>query len=550
MVVNRAPFPSIGRKRTVASGWDRDFRFAQGIMAKFKTMPNGSGRYRIHDILLARLLATHLELIVGSKNMNTYGHRYLSFLNQRRYVRPSQVIIMGRQRGKTNCVAMMGCCVLVCGKGKVGISYSLTRDQSRNVLERVRSFLYGLTAGSDYDEIVVDNADRIDVRTLDGCTNSLRARSQKVESNRGDAFNFAFFDEFGFFDQKMWENFALPTLQVGKRVITCITTPGAPESPITDFIREATESRNPNNIFEVVNYSMVCADCRAAGIAGDCRHHMDYIPPWQKYERFVALSEFMSSEKFLTEIMGEDSGSQNRCFNSAQVERCFDARTLFVSSPHEIMPSQDNTIFVCVDPTQGGDSRFAMVSYLWNRYGQLVILGLEAVLMRFASDIEPKALMLEHAQKVRQIQWPLFEHASFFALVEAQGQNNTAATYSRHIYRVAQPCKMYLQKNGNLGYPVTADTKRHAVANMQPIILDGRLKFYREFVTLGASAWNPSAKEPERKQLVRLLKDEFMRLKQNDAGKITGKEGPGMQDDAVTLVCVSAFYANKVRQTL
>ena len=109
----------------------------------------------------------------------------------------------------------------------------------------------------------------------------------------------------------------------------------------------------------MIQYSLVCPDCKRKGVAAQCAHRMDLLPPW-KSEGRQKLVKFLlgnSEDMFLTEAMGEIASSKSRCF----AEELVDSFLLHPMVSFPIM-HKSRTVFVCIDPTSGVRSELAIAS--------------------------------------------------------------------------------------------------------------------------------------------------------------------------------------------
>ena len=94
-----------------------------------------------------------------------------------------------------------------------------------------------------------------------------------------------------------------------------------------------------------------------------CVHRMDVLPPWKSQNRQEKVRRIMESvpELFLQEAMGVVVSSRNGVFTKAQVENM----RLGLEQKERIDMSWP--IFICVDPTGGGSSKLALVSFAVNQ---------------------------------------------------------------------------------------------------------------------------------------------------------------------------------------
>lgn len=125
-----------------------------------------------------------------------------------------------------------------------------------------------------------------------------------------------------------------------------------------------------SQLFNVIQYSLVCPECRRKGQSAQCAHRMDLLPPWKSESR-QKLVKFLlggSEDMFLTEAMGEIASSKSRCFT----EETIDAFTLH---PLATMPSMHSsrTVYISIDPTSGVRSELAISSLFFTSDNCLVV---------------------------------------------------------------------------------------------------------------------------------------------------------------------------------
>jgi len=331
-----------------------------------RQLPGADKRFFLHDIVLQQLVASHLSKMIPSEIYRLYRHRYLAYMNVES-CKSMNIIITGRQNGKTTIVSILLVLLLVHGQGISIEVFSTSLKQAQNVATQVRAFLKQLPSGY-YANLLQDNASGIKIKTSRGKVNKLCCQSATTTSTRGVAPDVSIIDEFGFMDVKFWETVVLPLLVVDTRTLTCITTPGEPASAISSFIQDQISCENPAaSMFNVLNYSMVCARCRESGIVERCRHRLYLMPPWKSFYNMHCVLDAMSPESFVMEVMGESMGENNACFLARHVEKCF--ACIFTDN---VVPS-DNNVYITIDPTNGGDSNMAIVSFIFAANHEVVV---------------------------------------------------------------------------------------------------------------------------------------------------------------------------------
>lgn len=120
------------------------------------------------------------------------------------------------------------------------------------------------------------------------------------------------------------------------------------------------KDENERPLFRSLSVELVCPVCKKKDENQvSCVHRMDVLPPWKSQNRQEKVRRIMESvpELFLQEAMGVVVSSRNGVFTKAQVESLrngFQKRErVDVSWP----------IFICIDPTGGGSSKLALVSF-------------------------------------------------------------------------------------------------------------------------------------------------------------------------------------------
>ena len=172
--------------------------------------------------------------------------------------------------------------------------------------------------------------------------------------------------------------------------------------------------------------------------------------------------------------------------------------------------------------------------------------------LRLAMGPEPTLLIKHHMQGLRRL-CPIFGNGEFVKLVgliEAQGDYIRANVYGTKMREFDKHTVflMHKPKDGQFGYGVTASEKLKGVTNLETIIRDKRLKMYKDFVSVGKKSFNPNAAPTNKTTVYKTLLDEALRLRFDPKGKITGKDGPGKQDDLITALFMGIFKSNMVRR--
>lgn len=160
----------------------------------------------------------------------------------------------------------------------------------------------------------------------------------------------------------------VPLLGVNGTAIVAISTPLGEDNWYTSLIQKKTE--DGERLFNVVQYSLVCDECRKKDLATECQHKIELLPPWksESRQRLVKFLLSDSSDLYLTEAMGEISSSKSRCFS----EDLVDAWVLHPQTAPS-QPGSFGTVFIAVDPTSGIRSELAIVTLYMDTSRRLVV---------------------------------------------------------------------------------------------------------------------------------------------------------------------------------
>lgn len=160
----------------------------------------------------------------------------------------------------------------------------------------------------------------------------------------------------------------VPLLGVSGTAIVAISTPLGEDNWYTGLITRKTE--DGEKLFNVVQYSLVCDECKAKGIATECQHKTDLLPPWksESRQRLVKFLLSDSSDLYLTEAMGMISSSSSRCFSEDLVNQW-----VLRPIPPQVQLGSSATVFVGIDPTSGIRSELAICSMYFDATRRLVV---------------------------------------------------------------------------------------------------------------------------------------------------------------------------------
>jgi hypothetical protein len=124
----------------------------------------------------------------------------------------------------------------------------------------------------------------------------------------GVDFDIGVMEEFTRCDPEVWQEVVVPILGVNNTSILAISTPLGEDNWYTSLLTRKNETGDA--LFNVKQFTLVCDDCKKAGVSENCQHRMDLLPPWKSQTR-QKLVKFLlndSTNMYLSEAMGEIAG--------------------------------------------------------------------------------------------------------------------------------------------------------------------------------------------------------------------------------------------------
>lgn len=149
----------------------------------------------------------------------------------------------------------------------------------------------------------------------------------------------------------------MPLLEVKHTALICISTPLSESNHYSELCSALDKAGKP--VFRVIRIGLVCDACIAAGTAATCTHKNSDIPSWKSEEGRDVVSSIYGDRQvlLLRESCGMIAEDSNVVFPAAQIKA-------FLNRPPVII-SKDRLqfIFVAIDPSGGGQSELAIVSF-------------------------------------------------------------------------------------------------------------------------------------------------------------------------------------------
>ena len=280
-------------------------------------------------------------------------------------LRNEALIFAPRRFGKTVSTSLWIAVELVTLRGHDALVYSTNGRASDAIREKVFAILrvlqpiYGGT-------IVRNTAGLLFYKTREGHLNKLFAYPAEPKNLRGTGSTSktgtVILEEMGFMKSDLVMEIVAPTLtRFGVKLIG-ITTKSGPDS----FLGPMAEAKFPDgrSVLLTIDFELVCAECKRAGLAEKCKCLMGDIPYWQSMKQHDKLTYLMQghNEQMMKELRGfAIEENVESAFERGSIEyltsRAAVEKNTSIHSPE---------IFVAVDPARGGKySKFAVMSAIF-----------------------------------------------------------------------------------------------------------------------------------------------------------------------------------------
>lgn len=227
------------------------------------------------------------------------------------------------------------------------------------------------------------------------------------------------------------------------------------------------------SVMRVLNFSLVCKECKATGRVETCRHLMGELPHWSSSAQHGKLALLMknSQETLQREIKGMDiSESTTPAFNSQSVRALRDNAMSTIS--WQTIGIQ-RRVHIVVDPDAGGSrSAMALVSFVVMS-DKMVILGGEEI---NSSTIEERHnALLAHINALRHTR----EYAGCQIIFCAESNLGFEAGHMGNFLREKQVRNVIIMREDGEkdGFRTTEETKEMGTLRMSQMLNERRIKF-------------------------------------------------------------------------
>jgi hypothetical protein len=173
-------------------------------------------------------------------------------------------------------------------------------------------------------------------------------------------------EEAAFIQPEVWTEVVIPLMGVRDTGLAAISTP-LDESNYYSSLINKTDGRG-ERIFEVLEARAACQACiETLADPSKCPHVQLDVPSWKSKEKQQVERAMFGGDQstMLRESFGIITQDQDGVFMRKRINRMFERE-------RNLLPMDVRHVYVAIDPTGGGPSKFAIVSGILHQ-GQLQV---------------------------------------------------------------------------------------------------------------------------------------------------------------------------------
>lgn len=334
------------------------FKFMQRVDEKY--MRRSLGQRDFHR----NFLVACLPHVVGESAWSKHRHYYLSLFDEDSY-KAEVLVTTPRRFGKTTAVAMFVAALMCCCPRMWVSIFSTGKRASKSLLVQIKEVISSVPTMEK--RVISSNVEELWVQPVNTTTKKDQSRCYSYPSSvkglKGVSAKVIVMEEASRLSTDVFYEVVVPLLGVNNTAVLGISTPLGEDN----YYSALTGLKDENNLplFKSLSVELVCPVCRKKDESQmSCVHRMDVLPPWKSQGRQEKVKRIMASvpELFMQEAMGIVVSSRHGVFSKTQTENMGSGlRGKLDLEP--IVVEREDPIFISVDPTGGGSSKMALVSF-------------------------------------------------------------------------------------------------------------------------------------------------------------------------------------------
>jgi len=440
-----------------------------------------------------------------------------------------------RRFGKTTAVAMFVAAYFLSVEKAQLCIFSTGKRASDAMLDKIHEFvkLIDEQLGTNYDKGCKRKGEFLyyygegtnDVRKI----SSYPSGSDKLRGVGGDLI---LLEEAAFMPIKMFHEVIVPLLELETTALICISTP-QDSSNFYSMMFEMVDMAG-EKLFNQINVSMVCEDCKLSAHPENCTHMKHLLPKWKSGGKQDMVRQIYgdNTADMLRESMGVTTNDSSAVFDDKWLN-------VFASRPTYTPANTPQYIFVAVDPNGGGESQMAIVS-LYMDANNFAVCGIESHAVKGHGEI--RTLLEAHVRAVRAI------FRSSYIIFVPESNLGHEASHMSHMLRDVPNCRSLMER-GEPGV-ITTHKRKELYTNMAVERFAGEGIWYAErFICVNpfgdANTREARVKRMFRKQLGSFSKVVIPRGKDGyEKPKVTySGKAAGANDDLVMTFVIGLYWS-------
>ncbi len=325
-----------------------EFKEIQEII-ETNTMRLSSQQREIMDSFASQSVAH----IVGKENFHS-NPLYFIQLAKIDHVYPFTNCVATRRFGKSKVMSLFAAvCALAAPNVRITI-FSTGLRASVQLLDDTKAYMAGYPNAARY--MTMNNSRILQLTYSPKDVRRIQSLAGGIAGNKGVGGSILILEELTQIKIEYYFEVILPLMTVDLTTILAITTPKGEDNAHTrEFLRQKS---NKEKIFNILEFSLVCDECKKNGESIECQHNMHKLPPWKSHLRQRLLKILMADvpRMYEQEGLGAPGEYTDRCFTFESIE------SIRANTPITKPDSLQNKIFLAIDLTGGRQSNFAIAS--------------------------------------------------------------------------------------------------------------------------------------------------------------------------------------------
>ena len=338
-----------------------------------------------------------------------------------------------RRFGKTTAVAMFVAAYFLSVEKAQLCIFSTGKRASDSMLDKIHEFvkLIDEELGTNHDKCCKRKGEFLyyygegtnDVRKVA----SYPSGSDKLRGVGGDLI---LLEEAAFMPIKMFHEVIVPLLELETTALICISTP-QDSSNFYSMMFEMVDMAG-EKLFNQINVSMVCEDCKLGAHPENCTHMKHLLPKWKSGGKQDMVRQIYgeNTADMLRESMGVTTNDSAAVFDDEWLH-------IFATRPVYSPVNTPRFVFVAVDPNGGGSSQMAIVS-MYMDANNFAVCGIESHAVKGHGEI--KTLLTAHIRGIRAM------YRSAYIIFIPESNLGHEAAHMHHMLRDIPNCRSLMER--------------------------------------------------------------------------------------------------------